>query len=398
MQTFAALLPGYVLSIFFRSFLSVLATRIMADMGIGATELAAMSSAWFIVFALLQFPVGWALDHLGPRRTVLPLMAVGALGVALFPFAPNATVGAIAMGLIGVGCAPVYMGALYVFARDYPPARFGLLASLLLGFGSIGNLLGTTPLALLADLYGWRGAMMVLGLLYALAFGMALIFLKDPPRLEQSSRSPFSGLGRILSMRVFWIFAPIVVFAYAVAVTLRGLWVAPYLEQVIGLDAGWQGQVALSMGVAMIVSAFMLGWVESRFGLAKTLTVVANVVVVAVLGFLAMTGTQTPLVAGAAFVLIGFCSFSYTILMAHIRPFFPDALVGRGMTLMNFLFIGGAGFVQLLSGWLIDAGRVEGLGAAESFARMHGVLAAALALSTLIYLASPRSRSPSISA
>ena len=45
MQTFAALLLAYVLSIFFRSFLSVLATRIMADMNIGATELAAMSSA-----------------------------------------------------------------------------------------------------------------------------------------------------------------------------------------------------------------------------------------------------------------------------------------------------------------------------------------------------------------
>ena len=54
-----------------------------------------MSSAWFIVFALMQFPVGWALDFYGPRRTVLPLMTIGAVGVCLFPFAPNAVVGSI---------------------------------------------------------------------------------------------------------------------------------------------------------------------------------------------------------------------------------------------------------------------------------------------------------------
>jgi hypothetical protein len=74
-------------------------------------------------------------------------MAVGALGVSLFPFAPNTVVGAIAMALIGVGCAPVYMGAVYVFARNHPPAQFGFLASLLIGVGWIGNLAGTTPLA-----------------------------------------------------------------------------------------------------------------------------------------------------------------------------------------------------------------------------------------------------------
>ena len=46
MQTFLALLLAYIISIFFRSFLSVLASPMMADMGIGATELAAMSAAW----------------------------------------------------------------------------------------------------------------------------------------------------------------------------------------------------------------------------------------------------------------------------------------------------------------------------------------------------------------
>lgn len=390
MQTFLALLLAYIISIFFRSFLSVLASPMMADMGIGATELAAMSAAWFIVFALMQFPVGWALDFYGPRRTVIPLMAVGGIGACLFPFAPDATVGAIAMGLIGVGCSPMYMGALYVFARSHPPHRFGFLASLLIGFGSIGNLVGTTPLALSADRFGWRPTMMAIAGCYLAALVLAAAFLRDPPRLAQTGGSSlFSGLGRLAGTRVFWLFVPIVFVSYAVAVTVRGLWVAPYLEQVIGLDRAAQGHVAMAMALAMAGSAFLFGWVESRWGLAKTLTVLGNLAVAVILGLLALTGTQPALLAALAFAAIGFCGFSYTILMAHIRPFFPDELVGRGTTLMNFIFIAGAAAIQAGSGWLIDQGRADGLDAAAAFARMHGALAIALGLSLAVYLFTP---------
>lgn len=390
MQTFAALLPAYILSIFFRSFLSVLATRIMADMQIGATELAVMSSAWFIVFALMQFPVGWAFDLYGPRRTVIPLMAVGGIGVCLFPFAPNATVGAFAMGLIGIGCSPVYMGALFVFARSHEAHRFGFLASLLIGFGSVGNLVGTTPLALAAERFGWRPTMMVIAGFYFVALALAVLFLRDPPRIAgPGGRSPLAGLGTIVSMRVLWLFVPVVFFSYAISATIRGLWVAPYLEQVIGLDTVAQGDIALFMALAMTASAFLFGWIESRWGLAKTLVSLSNVTLVAALAGLWFSGVQTAFWAAFAFVAIGFCGFSYTILMAHIRPLFRDDLVGRGITLVNFLFIGGAAAVQAGSGWLLDMGRAQGLDAAGAFALMHGVLALCLAISAVIYLFTP---------
>ena len=38
-----------------------------------------LAAAWFIAFALMQFPVGWALDRIGPRRTVTALMSIGAI-------------------------------------------------------------------------------------------------------------------------------------------------------------------------------------------------------------------------------------------------------------------------------------------------------------------------------
>ena len=121
MRIFAALFLAYVLSIFYRSFLSVIADKVMADLAIGPAELGLMSAAWFITFALMQFPVGWALDRVGPRLTVTALMTVGTAGAFLFAFAPNGIIATIAMALIGTGCSPIFMSALYLLARGTAP-------------------------------------------------------------------------------------------------------------------------------------------------------------------------------------------------------------------------------------------------------------------------------------
>lgn len=390
MQTFLALSLAYILSIFFRTFLSVLATRMMADMQIGATGLAVMSSSWFVVFALMQFPVGWALDRFGPRRTVLPLMLVGGIGVVLLPLAGNVWTGAFAMGLIGMGCSPIYMGALYVFARNHPAAQFGLLASLLIGFGSIGNLAGTMPLAWLAEAYGWRQTLALLAVLYGVAFVLAALLLRDPPKLErQGSDGIFAGIGAVAAMPIVRLAAPIIFVSYATISAIRGLWVGPFLERVTGLTPAAQGQAVLAMAVAMTASAFAAGWVQSRFGGAKTMAIVGNSGVAATLGMLAALGTPAAHTAIGLYVLMGLAGFTFTILMAHVRPFFPDHLVGRGITMLNFLFIGGTAAVQTFSGWLIDLGLRQGLDPAATYARMHGVLAVILLASVLVYVAAP---------
>ena len=159
MTIFFALLPAYILSIFYRSFLSVIAGPVMADLKIGPAEFGTLGAAWFITFAAAQFPVGWALDRLGPRRTVGTAMAIGTAGAFLFATSENAWVAVFAMGLVGIGCSPIFMSALYLFARTQDVARFGVLSSVFIGLGSLGNLVGAAPLALAAQSFGWRATM-----------------------------------------------------------------------------------------------------------------------------------------------------------------------------------------------------------------------------------------------
>ena len=73
---------SYVFSQFFRSFLAVLAEVLERDIGARPDDLATASGVWFLVFALMQIPVGAALDRIGPRRTAAVLFAIGGAGGA----------------------------------------------------------------------------------------------------------------------------------------------------------------------------------------------------------------------------------------------------------------------------------------------------------------------------
>ena len=69
MLAFVIFLTGYTLSQFYRSFLAVIAPELSAELHLTASDLGHISAAWFAAFALVQFPVGAALDRHGPRRT-----------------------------------------------------------------------------------------------------------------------------------------------------------------------------------------------------------------------------------------------------------------------------------------------------------------------------------------
>jgi predicted MFS family arabinose efflux permease len=392
---FVALLPAYVLSIFYRSFLSVIAGPVMADLSIGPAEFGLLGAAWFIAFALAQFPVGWALDRLGPRRTVAVTMAIGTAGAFLFALAGDATTATAGMALIGLGCSPIFMSSLYLFARTQAAARFALLTSVFIGLGSLGNLAGAAPLALAAQAYGWRPTMLAFAAAFLLSTLLAVALVRDPPAVTDGSgkhEGLLQGLKSIVAIRPLWLLAPITLTGYAIVATARGLWIAPFMTQTHGLGAVAAGHAALVMAITMTGGAFLYGALQKWVGRSKPLVAWGTVVTGLGFALLALFGEGSALTATVLFAVVGAAGFTYAILMAHARVFFPEHLVGRGMTFVNFLFIAGAAAVQFGSGWFIAAQRASGRDAVAAFANLHWAFAVLLLLSTAIYLFTPEKK------
>ena len=339
---------AYVLSQFFRAFLAVLAPVLKADLGTGPEALAFASGLWFLIFAAMQIPVGWALDNHGPRRTsAILLLLGGAGGATVFGLATSAAHINIAMALIGIGCSPVLMAAYYIFAREYPARQFATLAAVIIGVGSVGNLIASYPMALAADTLGWRAALFTLAAATAAVAAGIWVFVKDPAKPEGEATG---SLFDVLKIRALWFIMPLMFVSYAPSGAIRGLWVGPYLSDTYALSTSQIGQATLVMGLAMILGTFVYGPLDKLFGTRKWVVFFGNAFGAAAIFGLATIPASSPAFSIALLATIGFFGASFPMLIAHGRGLFPQHLVGRGVTLLNLFGIGGAGLMQFASG------------------------------------------------
>jgi sugar phosphate permease len=60
---------AYVMSYAFRAINAVIAQPLVAELGLSASQLGFLASAYFLSFAVMQLPVGVMLDRYGTRAT-----------------------------------------------------------------------------------------------------------------------------------------------------------------------------------------------------------------------------------------------------------------------------------------------------------------------------------------
>jgi nitrate/nitrite transporter NarK len=385
-------LIAYIFSQFFRSCLAVIASDLVRDLGLGPAELGNLTAIWFLTFALAQFPIGYLLDRHGPRFTASLLMLVAVAGAVLFSQATSYAMALTGMGMIGIGCAPILMAALYYFGRKNAPEKFAFYTAIMVGIGNLGNLLGAAPLAWAVAAMGWRSAMLSIAGLTAVSALLVLLVVDNPPRLDQSARkgNALTQLWEIINLRVAWPIYALTFVSYAVIAAERGLWIGPFLEKVHGFDGlAARGNAAFWMALGMALGALAGGALVPVLGSMKRVAITGSLGAISGFATLALARDLSPMATVVILALTGFCGMGYGAILSHARLFYPEHLLGRGVTFANFLSIGGAGVALSLSGQFVRGKEAQGLAAVETFAQLHLIFAGTLLVVLLYYLTAP---------
>ena len=378
---------AYGISLFYRGMISVIAPELSIDLGLDESSLGLLSSTFFISFAVAQVPCGLALDRLGGRVTVGLFMWFSVLGTVLFAMAEGEVLAVVGQAFIGIGCAPIFTGSMLYIGRRYRPEQFAYITAMVIAVGSVGDLLGTTPLALLAQWLGWRNALLVPMVLTSMAACCCLFWL--PRDHNGGEKQPLAvmlrGMGRVISVRGLWPIMPMFLASYAVLMAIRGLWSGPYLADVFDLNTADRGVILLAMSVAMALGTFMLGYLDRLLKRTQRLVIASSAATVIPLLLLAVYPGEGSSFAMGAFIAVGLFGFSYPLLMSHCRTFLAPAYQGRGMAILTALSFIGVALVQSVSGWMIESAATMGLAPIEQYRLLFILLATLLALATLIY-------------
>jgi len=371
-----------------RATLSALGPDIAADLGVAPAALGAAGSAFFVALLVAQIPVGIALDRIGPRKLVLGLSGLAILGAIAEAAAQNATQLWLARFLVGLGCSASFMAAVVLSAKWQKGDGATKMLTRTFALSQGGLLLAGAPLAFLALWLGWRGAMLsTAGLMAVMAF-LWWRYMPEPPATDRPSESIWQallgqftvwatpGLGRLLCMHLV---------AYAAMATVLGVWAAPYLADVHGLDATARGLVLLGMVVGLPVGLLLVPW-QARVMTRRGAVLAGAGATAAQLAVLALV-PGLPLWA-AAVLLAGLClSSGYPVLVvAENRELFPDHMAGRAATTLNLAQVLGSAALPVLVGAIVGLWPdVAGVRAEAAYRAGFGALALALCLGATGY-------------
>lgn len=229
-------------------------------------------SAGFSIAALTvaaSSPVlGMLLDRFGPRRIVLPCIAVfcgGYLSLAwLTPHIIHFYLAFFLIGLVGNGTA--YLGYSRAISTWFVRRR-GLALSMMLAGGSCGAMLLPVVAQAAIAHYGWRTAYAILGILaFMLGFPLAALFLREQPATAECAQHSFKPDGLVrdaLRGRIFWIIA-ITVCLYAISLNGALAHISALLTD-RGVSSVGSAYAVSVIGASALIGRVLTGFFLDRF-------------------------------------------------------------------------------------------------------------------------------------
>lgn len=366
LRVYLPLALGYALSYFFRNANAIIEADLVDELALSASSLGLLTSAYFISFAAFQLPLGLLLDRFGTRKTEGTLLVFAAAGAMVFATADSLSGLIVGRLLIGFGVSACLMAAFKAYVMWFPPERLPLINGLQMVAGGIGALSATAPLQWALNFTSWRGIFW--GLAGATLVASAFLWLVHPERPLEGEPESFEqqrqGLLSVVRSPLFWGIAPLTMLSQAAQLAIQGLWVKPWMRDVLGFEADQAASMLFWMTLAMIAGFMGLGSLTAR--ISRTLGLpplkIALIAMIIFMGFqllMVLEWTAAPFV-----LLLGFSFFATSGILpyAALSQQFPRHLAGRVNTLLNLLVFVGAFVVQWGIGALIDLWPVDASG------------------------------------
>jgi MFS family permease len=357
LSVFIPFAAGYYLSFLFRTINASISPVLASDFGLGAAETGLLASAYFLVFAGAQIPIGVLLDRYGPRRvqSILLVLAVG--GASLFGNADSFAELLIGRAMIGLGVAASLMAGLKAIVVWFPRDRVAFVNGGMIMLGSLGAVTATAPTDWLLNWIGWRSLFEVLTIATLTVAG--LVYFAVPDYRRDSKRLATSGkpltLRSVFSDGRFLRIAPLSATCIGSSWAMHSLWAASWLADVEGADRQSVINQLLTMAIGISVGALLLGTLADRLRKRG----IATEVLLAVFGALFMLAElaivlRLPIPSFLPWSVVSVMGAATVLSYAIIADYFPIEIAARANGALNLLHFGLAFAAQYGIGLIVS--------------------------------------------
>jgi len=354
---------GHMLSNMLRTTPALAVDVMSLDLGVTPQTLAALTSAYHFFFAMLQIPIGVALDRYSIRSVSLVLFAGTIFGAAIAAFSTGPLSFFVSQATIGMATSGMLMCPITLAAKRLTPAQFGMWSGVILSFGNSGLLLSASPLAYVVEHWGWRAGYWTAAAAAVVVAGLIAVIV-PVARPEGQPRALGAEMASVVRLGLSRALRGIIILAFvslAMQLVLRGIWAGPWLMTIKGLSRIEAGNVLLLFTLALVVAPAVSGIIDRKVGHRRVLLLSVHLIAAALLLTMALGAPGYPLarllgvpllpvaVDTVLLVTFGFLVSMQPLVYAMVRQAVAAENIGKALSASNLAFFLGTAVMQSIT-------------------------------------------------
>ncbi|MEM1200449.1 MAG: MFS transporter, partial [Pseudomonadota bacterium] len=323
------------------------------EFGWSRTLLSSCISLAFLVMGILAFFAGGLNDRYGPRVVLSVAGTLCGVGYALLSQVTEPWQLFVLFGMfIGVGMATHDVVTLSTIARWFHQRR-GIMTGVVKVGTAVGQITVPPVAAYLIVLFGWRPALIILGLTAVVMLLIAASLLRSPPAPEgAAAQAASSGLSfeEARSSSLLWMLCAIQ-FSFFPTLTTVPLHIVVHAMD-LGMTPATAAILLSVIGASSVVGRLTFGGLADRIGGKRALLLCFIPLLFSLAAFLLI---QTPWMLFAAVGLYGFAHGGlFTAVSPTVAEYF--GLKAHGAIFGLILLFGtiGGSLGPILAGWAFD--------------------------------------------
>ena len=351
---------GHFLSHFYQLCLPPLFIAWQQAFDVSFAELGLIMAVMSAAAALLQTPMGFLVDRYGARPFLVGGTLLMTLSMAAMGFTTAYWQVVVLALLSGVGNSVFHPADYAILSGSIDPARLGRSFAFHTFTGNIGFAAAPPATAALMLLLGWRGALILIGVIGLPVAAMILWqsrILVDQARRYRGLAGDRRGAGLLLSRSVMMFFAFFMVSSMAGAGIQS--WLITILHQVHGLPVAVASSALTGYMVGQIGGVLVGGWVADRTARHLPFVVVLTIGAAALL--ILVGGVSLPEPATISVLFFGglLTGASRTPRDVMVKDAAPPGQIGKVFGFVSSGMSLGGAIMPVPYGMIIDAGRPE---------------------------------------
>ncbi|EPZ52932.1 MULTISPECIES: MFS transporter [Alicyclobacillus] len=363
----------------------LISDQLQTEFHVSAAVLGSITSIQYLVYMVLQIPIGLYGDKSGPERMLVLGVLCDGVGTLVFSSAPNFGLLLCGRAIVGLGDSLIWVNIVLILAKWFAKGRFAAVLAVVNSAGNIGALITSIPLAAWIAVSGWHIPFIVIGALLVVA-GVAnfvVLIAGGPARAvakaqAESIRVERVPVGRMLAdvvrSKLAWATFCCHFGAMGTYLSMVSMWVVPYFMGVYRLPRAEAAWFTLTAFIGALVASPVIGWLSDRLADRKRPYLTTQIL--GMLAWLAIVvwGGEPPLfVAGVVMFVVGFGCGSSLLTFAAIRDHVPTERSGVTSGFANTGGFLSAVLLPVLFGAVIDAaGGTVGAGS-QTMRHVYGV-------------------------